>query len=95
MVGSDHTVYGRGEVVFFGAFVYDDLNRDGQDAYSLTNLRAGIRRGNVFGEAWIRNAFDARYIPVALAFDPQLAPSGFLGESGAPRTFGIIAGVTF
>ena len=29
------------------------------------------------------------------AFDPRIAPSGFLGESGAPRTFGVNAGVTF
>jgi iron complex outermembrane receptor protein len=46
-------------------------------------------------EAWMKNVFDTRYIPVALAFDPRIAPSGFLGESGAPRTFGINAGVTF
>ena len=40
-------------------------------------------------------AFDRRYVPVAFAFDPGLAPSGFLGETGAPRTFGLSAGVTF
>jgi hypothetical protein len=43
----------------------------------------------------VRNAFDTRYVPVAFAFDPRLAPSGFLGESGAPRTFGFHAGVGF
>ncbi len=91
----DTDVYGRAEVTFYGAFKYDDLNMAGQDAYSLATLRAGVRRGQVFAEAWVRNAFDTRYIPVALAFDPRLAPSGFLGESGAPRTFGISAGVTF
>ena len=35
-----------------------------------------------------------RYIPVALPY-PGLAPSGFVGEAGAPRTFGLRAGVTF
>jgi iron complex outermembrane receptor protein len=89
------TVYGRGEVTFYGAYRYDDLNVAGQDAYSLANVRAGIRRANVSAEAWVRNAFDIRYIPVAFAFDPRLAPSGFLGEMGAPRTFGISAGVGF
>jgi iron complex outermembrane receptor protein len=92
---TDRTIYGRAETTFYGAFRYDDLNRAGQEAYSLTNLRAGIRAGSLFAEAWVRNAFDTRYVPVALPFDPALAPSGFLGEMGAPRTFGINAGVTF
>ncbi|MBI2188908.1 MAG: TonB-dependent receptor [Acidobacteria bacterium] len=91
----DATVYGRAEVTFYGAFQYDDLNRAGQEAYSLTNVRAGVRRGNVFADAWVRNAFDTRYVPVAFAYDPRLAPSGFLGEPGAPRTFGIGIGVGF
>ena len=94
-VRSDATVYGRAEVTFYGAFQYDDLNTAGQDSYSLTNFRAGIERGYLFAEGWIRNAFDTRYIPVAFAFDRQLARSGFLGESGAPRTYGIRAGVRF
>jgi iron complex outermembrane receptor protein len=92
---ADRTLYGRGEVALSGAFRYDDLNRAGQDAYALTNFRGGLRAGSVFAEAWVRNAFDTRYIPVAFPFAPTLAPSGFLGEMGAPRTFGINVGVTF
>ncbi|MBI3049619.1 MAG: TonB-dependent receptor [Acidobacteria bacterium] len=94
-VRGDTTLYGRAEVTFYGAFQYDDLNRAGQDAYSLANFRAGVRSRNVFGEAWVRNAFDTRYVPVAFAYDPRLAPSGFIGEPGAPRTFGISVGVGF
>ena len=30
-----------------------------------------------------------------IAYSPQLAPSGFIGEPGRPRTFGITAGVGF
>jgi iron complex outermembrane receptor protein len=82
-------------VTFYGAFQYDDLNRAGQDSYSLTNFRGGLQRGRLYAEGWIRNAFDTHYVPVAFAFDPQLARSGFLGESGAPRTFGLNAGVRF
>ena len=92
---ADETVFARAEVTRYGAFKYDDLNTAGQRAYSLASVRAGLSRGSVFAEAWVRNMFDTRYIPVALPFDPQLAPSGFLGESGAPRTFGISGGVTF
>jgi iron complex outermembrane receptor protein len=87
------TAYGRAEVAFTGAFTYDDLNRAGQDAYSLVNFRAGVRSRNLVVEAWVRNAFDTRYVPVAFAYDPRLAPSGFVGEPGAPRTFGISFGV--
>jgi iron complex outermembrane receptor protein len=94
-VRADTTVYGRAEVTFYGAFQYDDLNRAGQEAYSLANFRVGVRSGTLFGEAWLRNAFDTRYVPVAFAYDPRLAPSGFIGEPGAPRTFGISVGVSF
>ena len=92
---ADETVFARAEVTRYGAFNYDDLNTAGQRAYSLASVRAGLSRGSVFAEVWVRNMFDTRYIPVALPFDPQLAPSGFLGESGAPRTFGISGGVAF
>jgi iron complex outermembrane receptor protein len=94
-VRADTTVYGRAEVTLYGAFKYDDLNRGGQEAYSLANVRVGVRSGLVYGEAWVRNAFDTLYIPVAFAFDPRLAPSGFLGEPGAPRTIGVSVGVAF
>ena len=87
-------IYGRAEAVFYGAFNYDDLNLAEQEAYSLANLRAGARGRNLFVEGWVRNAFDTHYVPVAFAYG-QLAPSGFIGESGRPRTFGVTAGVTF
>ncbi len=88
------SVYGRAEAVFYGAFEYDDLNTAGQDAYSLANFRAGARGRLLFAEVWVRNAFDTEYIPVAFAYG-QLAPSGFIGEMGRPRTFGVSAGVGF
>ena len=91
----NETVFARAEVTRYGAFAYDDLNTAGQSAYGLANVRAGLRGTYMFAEFWVRNLLDTRYIPVALPFDPQLAPSGFLGESGAPRTFGMSAGVTF
>jgi iron complex outermembrane receptor protein len=87
------TLYGSGELVVYGAFKYDDANLAEQDAYSLANVRAGVRGKYVFAEGWIRNVFDTFYVPVAFAFPG--APSGFLGESGRPRTFGVTAGVRF
>jgi hypothetical protein len=88
------TLYGGGEITFYGAFHYDDANSAQQDAYSLANFRGGVRGKYLFAEAWIRNAFDTRYVPVAFEY-PGLAPSGFVGEPGRPRTFGFTGGVRF
>ena len=70
--------------MFYGAYHYDDQNRAGQDAYSLVNLRGGFRVGKFGVEAWVRNAFDTRYVPLAFAYG-SLTPSGFIAEPGAPR----------
>lgn len=88
------TLYGRAEVVLTGAFEYDEANTARQDAYSLTNLRVGGRGKRLFAEAWLRNAFNTMYVPIAIPYQ-GFAPSGFIGENGRPRTFGVSAGVTF
>jgi iron complex outermembrane receptor protein len=93
-LNSDTSLYGLGEIVMYGAFKYDDANLQEQDAYSLANFRAGVRWKYIFAEGWIRNAFDTDYIPLAFPY-PGLAQSGFIGESGRPRTFGITGGVRF
>lgn len=93
-VGRSMSGYGRAEVVFYGAYHYDDLNSAGQDAYALANVRAGLRIGRLLVEGWVKNAFDTRYIPVAFAYS-GLAPSGFLGENGRPRTVGVTTRVLF
>jgi iron complex outermembrane recepter protein len=85
---------GRAEVICYGDYRYDDANTAGQDAYTLTHLRVGVKGKHAFGEVWTRNAFDTRYIPIAFPY-PGLAPSGFVGEMGAPRTFGVRFGVGF
>jgi iron complex outermembrane receptor protein len=86
------TAYGRAELTSYGSFFYDDLNRASQDAYGLANFRAGARGGMIFGEFWIKNAFDTHYVPLAFPYTTQ---SGFIGEPGRPRTFGVSVGVTF
>lgn len=87
-------IQARAEVALIGALQYDDVNTAGQEAYALTNLRAGVKKGVISVDAWIRNAFDTKYIPVAFSY-PGLAPSGFVGEMGRPRTFGISLGAQF
>lgn len=88
------TVHGRADVVFYGAFQYNDANTLGQDAYSLVNLRLGVSGRLWIGEVVLRNAFDTRYIPLAFPY-PNFAPSGFVGEMGAPRTVAVTGGLRF
>ena len=83
----------RGEAIFTGAFQYDEANSRGQEAYSIVNLRAGARHRYLFGEVFLRNAFETHYVPIAIPY--QFARSGFIGEMGKPRTFGVSIGVTF
>ena len=87
-------LYVRGDVTAYGSYAFDDLNLASQDAYALTNLRTGFRGGRMLVELWIRNAFDTLYVPNAFQY-AGLAPSGFIAEPGAPRTFGVRLGVSF
>lgn len=83
----------RAEAVLTGGFDYDEANTRGQEAYSIVNIRAGARARYLFGEIFVRNAFQTRYVPIAIPY--QFAQSGFIGEMGRPRTFGVSVGVTF
>jgi iron complex outermembrane receptor protein len=94
-VRSSTTAFGRAEIVVYGSRQFDDANTAEQGTYSIANFRGGVRAAHLFVEGWIRNAFDTFYVPTAFAYDPRLAPSGFIGEAGAPRTFGVRAGVMF
>jgi outer membrane receptor protein involved in Fe transport len=86
-------VFGRVEAVHYGPLEYDPSNLARQDAYTITNLRLGLRGDRLLADVWVRNAFDTRYVP--LAFPYQFSSSGFIGEPGRPRTFGISLGVGF
>ncbi len=43
-------------------------------------------------EGFIDNAFNTHYVPLAFPFS---SASGYVGESGAPTTFGVTLGVSF
>jgi len=87
------TAFVRGEVTAFGKFFYTDQNVRSQGAYALTNVRAGVRGRNWSIEAWVRNALDEDYVQIAIPYG--LAPSGFIGEPGAPKTMGLSVGFRF
>jgi iron complex outermembrane recepter protein len=93
MVGTA-SAFGRIDFVRSGAFQYNDANSLGQDAYSLVHLRGGYTARRWLAEVWVRNAFNTEYIPLAFPY-PNFAPSGFMGEMGAPRTAGVTVGLRF
>lgn len=70
-----------------GRYYYDAFNGASQGSYTLCNTRLGVTTGVWRLEGWIRNMFDEDYVP--LAFPSSLAPSGYVGEMGAPRTVGM------
>jgi len=86
-------VFVRAEITGYGRYFYNAANTESQDAYWLTNLRAGVHTAHWFAEAWVKNAFNTEYVPVA--FEYPNGRSGFLGESGAPLTVGMRTGFTF
>ena len=86
------TIFGRAEVNGLGRYYYDAINGASQSSFELVNFRIGIQgRQEKYrwrAEFWIRNAFDTDYVPIAFPFATGLAPSGYLGEAGTPRTLG-------
>ena len=81
--GDDSSLFVRGALNGVGDFHYDAGNTE-QESYSLVDLRAGYRTGRWRFDLFVQNAFDEEYVPIAV----QLGPGFFVGESGAPRTFG-------
>ncbi|MHC4390939.1 MAG: TonB-dependent receptor [Planctomycetota bacterium] len=80
----------RFEEVVVGRYAYDAINDEEQGSYPLTHVRAGVRGERWSVEAWVQNVFDAEYFPIAFRAGP-----GFVGNSGAPRTFGFTASLRF
>ncbi len=89
------TLYARAMVTVTGDFSYDASNAQGQSTYSLADFRLGVRSGHWFVEGWVDNAFDTHYVPIAIPYGQLGAPSGYVGESGAPLTYGVRAGAAF
>ena len=76
-----------------GEFFYDAGNL-GAERYNLTNLRLGWTRRNVRVEGFVSNLLNEEYISIAFQANPG-DPTQFVGQNGAPRTYGISFAVTF
>ncbi len=86
-ITAQYTGFIRIEGVGTGHYYYDASNAESQDNYMLVNTRLGVGSRLWRVETWINNIFDQDYIPIAFPY--QLAPSGYVGENGAPRTVGV------
>jgi iron complex outermembrane receptor protein len=89
------TLYARAEVDVIGDYEYDPSNAQKQSTFCLANFRAGVRGNHWFAEGWVNNAFDTHYVPIAIPYSTGPGSSGYIGESGAPVTFGVRAGLKF
>ncbi len=92
-INKELSTYLRAEVFGTGQYFYDASNGASQDSYVLTNFRIGVAGKNWRLEGWMRNAFNEKYVP--LAFPYQLASSGYIGEAGAPQTWGFTLGFSY
>jgi hypothetical protein len=63
-----------------------------QDAYALANFRFGVRASRVFGEVWVRNAFDTS---TPTAFATRACAVGVHSEKGPATDAGVRVGVSF
>jgi iron complex outermembrane receptor protein len=88
-------LYFRVQLSKYGDFQYDASNAAGQTSYQLVNFRGGVRTKHWFAEGWADNAFNAHYVPIAIPYAQLGAPSGYVGESGAPVTYGVRLGLNF
>ncbi len=83
----------RADWMDVGEFFYDPQNLE-SESYQLVDLRVGLEGEEWSLSVWAKNALDEEYVPVAFQASPA-DPSVFVGESGAPRMFGMTARFAF
>ena len=92
-LANEMNVFARLDWFHTGEFSFDASDRE-TERYNLTNLRLGWTRKNVRIEGFVNNLFDEEYI--AIAFDANAGPGAtYVGQNGAPLTYGVQMSVTF
>jgi iron complex outermembrane receptor protein len=72
---------------------YDPGNLESEN-YELVNLTWGFRSAGWRIGLFMRNVLNESYVPVAFQANPA-DPNYFIGENGAPRTWGLSMGISF
>jgi len=92
-IDDDFAAIARIDYFHVGEFFYDAGNLGG-DRYNLTNLRLGVDCDNWRVDLFMNNVFDEEYVSIAFQANPA-DPTQFVGQNGAPRTYGLSVRVTF
>jgi iron complex outermembrane receptor protein len=92
-IDDDLAAFARIDYFHVGEFYYDAGNL-GRERYNLTNLRIGVDYENWRVDLFMHNAFDEEYVSLAFQANPA-DPTQFVGQNGAPRTYGLSVRVTF
>ncbi len=92
-IGERYAAFARVDYFHVGQFYYDAANLGGEQ-YDLTNLRVGLDYENWRVDVFVNNAFDQDYVSLAFQANPA-DPTQFVGQNGAPRTYGLSLRVTF
>lgn len=88
-------MFARGQFTVCGRFAYDASNAAGQATYIVPDFRFGLEAHRWSAGFGISNFINTKYVPIALPFSPSFAPSGYVGESGAPASLTVRAGLSF
>jgi iron complex outermembrane receptor protein len=88
-------LFARAQATVCGRFAYDATNGASQGTYTVPDVRFGAEARGWYADLGVRNFTDTKYVPIALPFSTSFAPSGYVGESGAPMTFTLRAGLRF
>ena len=86
--------FARAEVTGTSRYYFDPNNDISQGAMELVNVSLGVATENWRLEARVDNLLDREYVAMALPY-PGIAPSGYIGELGVPRTIGVALTRTF
>lgn len=92
-MGERYAAFARVDYFHVGQFYYDAANLGGEQ-YDLANVRVGVDYDSWRVDLFVNNAFDQDYVSLAFQANPA-DPTQFVGQNGAPRTFGLSVRVTF
>ena len=94
-INSAISVFGRAEAAFYGALQVRRAQHRGAGRLLARQFpRRRARRSMSSAKCGSETRSTRSYVPIALPLF-GFAPSGFVGEMGRPRTFGVSAGLTF
>ena len=89
-----HDVFARIDWFHVGEFTYD-ASGAASERYNLTNLRVGWALDGLRIEGFVNNLLEEEYISIAFDANPSPVASSYVGQNGAPRTFGLSMSLTF